>query len=230
MKYATEEAFVGANAFGKGAANTAYAQYFVGNSYLNPLTDPQITALHLSNVTFEPGCRNNWHIHHATKGGGSQRDGVPGHHYLGYGRALPFLHATNDALTAAGVALPLPGQATTTMNDRLEKGIAAQVKIFGEHMNEAWKAGTVNRYLAANCFGDYYTRTGLNLAQREMITFCFLSAQGGCEPQLIAHAKGNMNMGNDAAFLTKVVLQCLPYIGYPRSLNAIGCIAKAAKQ
>ena len=84
--------------------------------------------------------------------------------YLGYGRALPFLHATNDALTAAGIALPLPGQATTTMNDRLEKGIAAQVKIFGEHMNEAWKAGTVNRYLAANCFGDYYTRTGLDLA------------------------------------------------------------------
>ena len=102
--------------------------------------------------------------------------------YLGYGRTLPFLHATNDALTAAGIALPLPGQATTTMNDRLEKGIAAQVKIFGEHMNEAWKAGTVNRYLAANCFGDYYTRTGLDLAQREMITFCFLSAQGGCEP------------------------------------------------
>lgn len=70
MKYATEEAFVAANAFGKGAAHTAYAQYFVGNSYLNPLTDPQVTALHLSNVTFEPGCRNNWHIHHATKGGG----------------------------------------------------------------------------------------------------------------------------------------------------------------
>lgn len=46
MKYATEESFVGANAFGKGAANTAYAQYFVGNSYLNPLTDPQVTALH----------------------------------------------------------------------------------------------------------------------------------------------------------------------------------------
>ena len=63
-----------------------------------------------------------------------------------------------------------------------------------------------------------------------MITFCFLSAQGGCEPQLIAHAKGTMNMGNDAAFLTKVVLQCLPYIGYPRSLNTMGCIAKAAKQ
>ena len=52
-----------------------------------------------------------------------------------------------------------------------------------------WKAGHINRWLAANCFGDYYTRKGLDLAQRELITFCFLMAQGGCEPQLIAHKK-----------------------------------------
>lgn len=53
--------------------------------------------------------------------------------------------------------------------------------------------------------------------------------QGGCEPQLIAHSKGNMNMGNDKEFLIKVVLQCVPYIGYPRSLNAINCINKACE-
>lgn len=112
MKCATEEAFVGANAFGKGATNTAYAQYFVGNSYLNPLTDPQVTALQEG---LDPVAVKKM-VYQATD-------------YPGYGRALPFLHATNDA-----------------------------------------------------------------------------------------------------AFLTKVVLQCLPYIGYPRSLNAMGCIAKAAKQ
>ena len=66
--------------------------------------------------------------------------------------------------------------------------------------------------------------------EREMVTFCYLAAQGGCEPQLTAHAKGNMNLGNDREFLTKVVSQCLPYIGYPRSLNAIACINKAAEQ
>lgn len=82
---------------------------------------------------------------------------------------------------------------------------------------------------AANCFGDYYTRNGLDLKQRELITFCFLMAQGGCEPQLTAHAKGNMNLGNDKDFLIKVVSQCLPYIGYPRSLNAVGCVNKAAE-
>ena len=57
------------NVFGKGAANTGYAQYFTGASFLNPLTDPKKTVF-LANVTFEPGCRNHWHIHHASQGGG----------------------------------------------------------------------------------------------------------------------------------------------------------------
>lgn len=149
--------------------------------------------------------------------------------YLGIGRVLPFLDLTNQILTERGEILPLPGQATTTLEDRLEKGARAQAEIFGEQMLTAWKKGPVNRWLAANCFGDYYTRTGLTLAQREMITFCFLAAQGGCEPQLTAHAKGNMNLGNDREFLIRVVSQCLPYIGYPRSLNAISCIENAAK-
>ena len=149
--------------------------------------------------------------------------------YLGYGRILPFLNAANDILAQSGIELPLPGQATTTMEDRLEKGAEAQTAIFGAHMKEAWKQGHINRWLAANCFGDFYTRTGLDLPQREMITFCFLMAQGGCEPQLIAHAKGNMNLGSDRDFLVRVVSQCLPYIGYPRSLNAMSCIQKAAE-
>lgn len=149
--------------------------------------------------------------------------------YLGYGRMLPFLNATNEVFADGNIPLPLPGKATTTMENRLEKGAEAQAEIFGEQMKEAWKNGHINRWLAANCFGDFYTRTGLDLPQREMITFCFLMAQGGCEPQLIAHAKGNMNLGNDKDFLIRVVSQCLPYIGYPRSLNAISCIQKATE-
>ena len=65
-----KEEFTKENVFGLGSANTAYAKYFIGNSYLNPLTNPKECPLFLANVTFEPGCRNNWHIHHATKGGG----------------------------------------------------------------------------------------------------------------------------------------------------------------
>ena len=69
MKYPEKEAFEPQNLFGIGTLNTAYARYFIGQSYLNPLTDPK-GGLFAANVTFEPGCRNNWHIHHAAKGGG----------------------------------------------------------------------------------------------------------------------------------------------------------------
>ena len=58
------------NVFGMGKPNESFAQYFTGESFLNPLTNPKETAVFLANVTFEPGCRNNWHIHHAKSGGG----------------------------------------------------------------------------------------------------------------------------------------------------------------
>ena len=69
MKYQNEQEFAKVNVFGKGEPNTAYAQYFIGDSFLNALTGAQ-DPVHLSNVTFAPGCRNNWHIHHAKSGGG----------------------------------------------------------------------------------------------------------------------------------------------------------------
>lgn len=154
--------------------------------------------------------------------------------YLGIGRVFPFLKATNEVLAANGIRLPIEDQATTTMENRLEKGSQAQVDIFGEGMREFYKSGPeesrhINLWLTDNCFGDYYTRGGLDYKQREMITFCFLSAQGGCEPQLTAHAAANLRLGNDKAFLIQVISQCLPYIGYPRSLNALRCLNDAAK-
>lgn len=66
------------NIFGLGQENTAYAPFFVGTSYLNPLTVPGQCPVFLANVTFEPGCRNNWHIHKATKGGGQMLIGIAG--------------------------------------------------------------------------------------------------------------------------------------------------------
>lgn len=69
MKTTNYDSFASENVFGLGEENTAYAKYFIGTSYLNPLTNPQETVF-LANVTFEPGCRNNWHIHHADQGGG----------------------------------------------------------------------------------------------------------------------------------------------------------------
>lgn len=126
-----------------------------------------------------------------------------------------------------GVTLPLPDQSTTDAQSRFERGLDTQVTIFGPQMREAVKKGPINEWLAANCFGDYYTRTGLTLAQREMITFCFLEGQGGCENQLRGHIQGNIRMGNDLDYLKKIVMANVPYIGYPRSLNAMACIQEA---
>ena len=70
MKIQQKEQFDSYNVFGLGSPNDAYAQFFIGQSYLNPLTDPKASSVFLANVTFEPGCRNHWHIHRANSGGG----------------------------------------------------------------------------------------------------------------------------------------------------------------
>jgi 4-carboxymuconolactone decarboxylase len=155
--------------------------------------------------------------------------------YLGIGRTFPFLKANNEILTEAGVSLPLESQGTTTHESRLMDGNQTQIDIFGEGMRGSYEKGPeesvhINKWLADNCFGDYYTRKGLNYNQREMITFCFLSAQGGCEPQLTSHASANMRIGNDKQFLIKVLSQCMPYIGYPRTLNALRCVNEASEK
>ncbi|WP_286165769.1 carboxymuconolactone decarboxylase family protein [Olsenella uli] len=155
--------------------------------------------------------------------------------YLGIGRTRPFFSAMNEVFAERGVGLPLPAQGTTTLETRGAAGNQKQVDYFGGHMRESWKTGpaeraTVNRWLAENCFGDYYTRGGLSDLDREMVTFCYLVAQGGCEPQATAHAGANLNLGRAKDFLYRVVMQILPYIGYPRSLNALTCIDNAAQK
>ncbi len=154
--------------------------------------------------------------------------------YLGYGRTYPFLKVNNEAFKELGISLPLEPQSTTTRETRLLAGNQTQVDIFGEQMKGSYEKGPeeslhIKKWLADNCFGDYYTRNGLNYNQREMITFCFLLAQGGCEPQLTDHCAANMKIGNDKQFLIQVLSQCMPYIGYPRTLNGLRCINDACK-
>ncbi|MBR3226276.1 MAG: carboxymuconolactone decarboxylase family protein [Atopobiaceae bacterium] len=151
--------------------------------------------------------------------------------YLGIGRTYPFLEATNYALLGAGVELPLKAQATTEPNEesRYEGGEKAQVACFGEQMHGYKDRGAADyphiaQWLVKNCFGDWYTRGGLTIPERELITFCFIAAQGGCEAQLKAHTAGNVHCGNDRDFLIKVVSNNVPFIGYPRSLNAMAIV------
>ena len=149
--------------------------------------------------------------------------------YVGMGRVFDFLHATNEVLANRGVKLPLEGQSTTTPETRLEKGLALQKSIFGEMIDKLYRESPegqvhIQQYLSDNCFGDYQTRKGLDVRVRELVTFSMLLSLGGCEPQLKGHIQGNVNVGNDKRTLVNVLTQLLPYVGYPRTLNALRCI------
>ena len=151
--------------------------------------------------------------------------------YLGIGRVFPFLKATNELFELRGIELPLEPRATTepTEESRYEGGEQAQVACFGEHMHGFKDRGNpdypwIAQWLVKNCFGDWYTREGLTIPEREMCTFCYIAAQGGCESQLRSHTAGNVQCGNDREFLIKVVSNNVPFIGYPRSLNAMAVV------
>ena len=151
--------------------------------------------------------------------------------YLGMGRVYPFLEVTNEVFWYAGIELPLKPQATTKPEEesRYAGGEEAQVACFGEQMRGYKDRGAqdyphIAQWLVKNCFGDWYARGGLTIAEREMCTFCYIAAQGGCEPQLKAHASANVQCGNDREFLIKVVSNNVPFIGYPRSLNAMAAV------
>lgn len=133
------------------------------------------------------------------------------------------------------MSLLLSAQATTTPGDRVQKGEDKQVELFGESYRGAASRGSeesrhINHWLAGNCFGDYYIRKGLDNRQREMITFCFIASQCGCEPQLAGHTAGNLRVDNDKQFLINVLSQCMPYIGYPRTLNVLRAVNEVCKE
>ena len=104
MRISSKEEFDRQNVFGQGKENTAFAQYFIGKSYLNPLTVPGESKVSLANVTFEPGCRNNWHIHKAQKGGGQLLLCTEGRGwYQEWGKEARELHPGDAVEIPAGV-------------------------------------------------------------------------------------------------------------------------------
>ena len=154
--------------------------------------------------------------------------------YVGFPRVVEALNVIHEAFVKKGVALPLPACGTVTPETRFEKGVDAQATIFGDGMRQLAADGpdamTPSQFfLAANCFGDFYTRRGLDLATREMLTLCIL-VNLGVEPQMRAHIQGNRNMGRSKEFIAEAIHQCLPYAGYPRLLNALRVLDETLPQ
>ena len=148
--------------------------------------------------------------------------------YVGFPRVMEALTVIDKVMVRKAIALPLKAQGTVEEATRFEKGLEAQVAIFGEGMRQAAEGGEAHMapsayYLVTNCFGDYYTRGGLDLKTRELLTLCML-VNLGVEPQIKAHITGNINMGRDKASICDMMYHCLPYMGYPRLLNALRCL------
>ena len=154
--------------------------------------------------------------------------------YVGLARATDFLAITNEVLTARGVTLPLPGQSTTTPDDRLERGRHVQGAVVGpdvvDSLYENAAADTVHfqRFLSGNCFGDTVGRTGLDLRTRELLTFAMLVALGGADAQARSHVAANLRVGNTRQHLLDVLTVLVPWLGYPRTLNGLAAVNEGA--
>ncbi|WP_338150325.1 carboxymuconolactone decarboxylase family protein [Peribacillus frigoritolerans] len=139
------------------------------------------------------------------------------------------INEVNEVFKAKNIALPIESQMTVDEDNRFDKGLAVQVEIFGDVIakmreNAPSNQKHIQEYLSAFCFGDFYTRGGLDLKTRELLTLCIISALGGAEGQVKAHVQGNKNVGNDKETLITAITHCLPYMGFPRTLNALACV------
>lgn len=154
--------------------------------------------------------------------------------YVGFPRAESALRLVNEVFVQQGMALPLEKQAAVTEETRYADGLAVQKSIFGEAIDTMHQTSPedqkaiVQNYLSAYCFGDIYTRKGLDLKMRELLTFSVISAFGGCDSQVRSHVQGNLAVGNTRENLIDALAQSLPYIGFPRTLNALACVNAVA--
>lgn len=151
--------------------------------------------------------------------------------YCGYTKAINAIDVANEVFEERKINLP-KSQATVTNKNRYEKGLEIQRSIFGPQIGTITDDMTddqkvITKYLSDICFGDFYTRDTLDVKTRELITLSVLTANGGCESQIGAHTMGNLSVGNTEDEILSAILLCVPYNGFPRTLNAINAVKAA---
>ncbi|HET6872730.1 MAG TPA: carboxymuconolactone decarboxylase family protein [Sporolactobacillaceae bacterium] len=149
--------------------------------------------------------------------------------YIGFPKTLNAIKEVNEVFKSKNIPLPIESQKQVDEHHRFDKGLSVQVEIFGETIAKMQESAPSNQkhiqeYLSAFCFGDFYTRGGLDLKTRELLTLCIVSSLGGAEGQVKAHVQGNLNVGNDKEIVISALTHCLPYMGFPRTLNALACV------
>lgn len=149
--------------------------------------------------------------------------------FIGFPKTLNAVSTINEVFKEKGIALPLESQETVKEDERFEKGKEIQFPLYGKKMKESLQTlpdgmnADLPRLLTEMCFGDFYTRDGLDIKTRELLSLCVLATLGA-DRQIESHTRGNIKAGNDKATLVAAMIQCLPYIGFPLALNAIHII------
>lgn len=150
--------------------------------------------------------------------------------FIGFPRTLHALGTTNEVLRARGVELPLPAQGTVAEADRFARGLAEQAPLYGTEIKDDLAdlpepfGEALPRFLTELCFGDFYTRDGLTLAERELLVLCALATLGDTGPQLGPHARVCLQVGNSKTAVVAALVHCFPYIGFPRAVAAIRAV------
>lgn len=149
--------------------------------------------------------------------------------FIGFPKTLNAVSTINEVFKEKGIASPLESQETVKEGERFEKGKEIQFPLYGEKMKESLQTlpdgmnEDLPRLLTEMCFGDFYTRSGMDVKTRELLSLCVLATLGA-DRQIESHTRGNIKAGNDKATLVAAMIQCLPYIGFPLALNAIHII------
>lgn len=155
--------------------------------------------------------------------------------FIGFPRTLNALSVINEVFREKGIALPLEAQGTTTEENRYEKGFAIQNPLYGDEIATRMAdvpggmGADVARFLTEYCFGDIYTRNGLDVQTRELLIYCILTTLEA-DSQLQSHTLGNIKLGTSKETLVAAVIQCLPYIGFPPAMKALNTIKNAGRE
>jgi 4-carboxymuconolactone decarboxylase len=150
--------------------------------------------------------------------------------FIGFPYTLNAVATVNDVFRERGVELPLPNQGTVSDTDRYSKGLAEQAPLYGNEIKDNLADlphpfdDALPRFLTEFCFGDFYTRGGLTLAERELLVLCALATMGDTAAQLGPHGRACLQVGNSKAAVVAALVHCFPYIGFPRAVAAVRAV------
>ena len=149
--------------------------------------------------------------------------------FIGFPKTLNAISAMDEVFAASGIALPLEDTETVTEEDRFAKGLALQTPVYGDEIKDRYTwlpaefAEAVPRFLTELCFSDFMTRKGLDKKTRELLTVVMLAALGGAEVQVRSHVEGALKTGSTKEEIVCALVHAMPYMGFPRLFNALGC-------